>query len=70
MADLGTKQLSSNFGPQPGDDLTPDEFKQPPPRPSRLPQWLQRLLGSPVQPGLITDRSGESRPGITFKKPL
>ena len=55
---------------QPGDDITPDEFKQQPPRPSRLPRWLQRLLGAPVQPGLITDRSGESRPGITFKKPL
>ena len=25
MADLGTKQLSSNFGPQPGDDLTREE---------------------------------------------
>ena len=30
----------------------------------RLPRWLQRLLGSPVQPAIITDRSGESRPGV------
>ena len=91
-ADLGTKHLSSNFGPQPGDDITPDEFRmssicsahqhhkpgcplceadwEPSPekvrefKMSRLPHWLQRLLGSPVQPGIITDRSGESRLGL------
>ena len=31
---------------------------------------FKKLARSPVQPGIITDRSGESRPGITFKKPL
>jgi len=57
-----------DFGPAPGDPL-PTGIPQPePPKPSKLPRWLQRLLRSEVQPTVITDKGGTSRPGIRWGK--
>lgn len=55
-------------GPQPGDDITPEMPKEPEPRPSRLPRWLQRLLRSEVKPGVVTDKSGAQRPGVWWRR--
>ena len=86
------------LGPQPGDDITPEEFKRckcgrnleyytedlsgecwpcfearkaaedEPGFFALLKAAFKKLARSPVQPGIITDRSGESRPGVKWSK--
>lgn len=56
-------------GPQPGDNITPEDLKPESvsePKLNRFQRLLQRLPKSEVQPGMITGKSGKSSPGIKW----
>jgi hypothetical protein len=53
---------------RPGDIITPPGLIAKRAAPSRIPPCLQWLIRSEVKPGIIPDRSGAGRWGVTWRR--